>query len=55
MHTKDGIFENRNYEESKTNVIGNKELLEDKELRKGYNYDNEGEKKLLVKDGDYMM
>ena len=37
MHTKDGIFENRNYEESKANVIENKELLEDKELRKGYN------------------
>ena len=36
------MFENRNYEESKSDIIENKELLEDKELRKGYHYDNEG-------------
>ena len=55
MHTEDSVFENRNNEESITDVMQNKELIEDKELGKDCHYDNEGEKKLLVKDGDYKM
>ena len=55
MHTEDSVFENRNNEESITDVIKNKQLVEDKEFRKDCHYDNKGEKKLLVKDGDYKM
>ena len=55
MHTEDSVFENRNNEESITDVIQNKELIEDKEFGKDCHYGNKGEKKLLVKDGDYKM